>query len=278
MPGLIGLSPLLADHTFPRSDEELRTVAEALGNLSAQVQSRTVRLLSTAFFVDLLADYKWDGKSGIKEEIYKHLRLWFLNGHAITLIPDLNGQPYALHPVPEGCTDKGVSDLWADEFGQLLVYHDRFAQAGEYLIGVACEKAFSGGTVGLYAAHTCARHFPLVGPQTCDCRHAASLIADLYAYEIPPEVAAADVSFENAKNHCSVLGGSVRKPKRGSHHKVKFKNAARPWVLDPNNDPLPERFLKQLVAMTGRPLDVIKYVLLYGKFPTLRPKMPCSVS
>jgi hypothetical protein len=90
-------------------------------------------------------------------------------------------------------------------------------------------------------------------------------------------VPGADISFEHAKNNCPALGGTVWKPRRGSHHKVKFRNAPRPWVLDPNNDPLPERFLKQLVPITGHSLDVIKYVLLYGKFPQLRPKMPCLI-
>jgi hypothetical protein len=78
------------------------------------------------------------------------------------------------------------------------------------------------------------------------------------------------VSFEAAQKNCFALGASeVRKPKRGSHYKVKF-HGARSWILDPNDDPVPEAYLKQLEQITGFRLGTIIYTLREGKLPPLR--------
>jgi hypothetical protein len=271
MPALIGLSPRLADHTFPRDDYELRLVARALGKLSELVDNQTVRILRTEFFVTLLTEFKWDGNGSLKNQIFTHLNLWFLHGKAVAVQADIGAVPHMPHPIPENCqTQQGLEEIWADEMGRLLVFHDDYSRNGEYFIGIACEKAFAGNSIGQYEPHTCSRFFPLVGPDNCDCSENNSLLANAFEPREPPGYTHPEVSFEAAQKNCFALGASeVRKPKRGSHYKVKF-HGARSWILDPNDDPVPEAYLKQLEQITGFRLGTIIYTLREGKLPPLR--------
>jgi hypothetical protein len=279
MPALIGLSPRLADHTFPRDDYELRLVARALGELSHLVESHSVRILRTDLFQTLLTDFRWDANGGLKNQIYMHLNLWFLQGKAVAVKADTGGRPYKTHPIPEGCrTQQRLEELWADELGRLLVPHDDHARSGEYFIGVACERAFAGEPIGHYEPHTCSRCFPLVGPLNCDCRQDGSILADAFVHKVPPDYSQTEVSFEAEKKNCFALGASeVRRPTRGSHYKVKFPGA-RSWPLDANNDPVPENYLKELEPITGHPLPTIIYALREGRLPPLRLRLETSVS
>lgn len=151
--------------------------------------------------------------------------------------------------------------------GKLLAIHDQHSLNAEYFIGIACEKAFGGQSIGTYEPHQCCRYFPLVGPGGCDCRQNDCPLADAYHLEAPPAYTQTEVSFEAAKKNVFALGAvEVRAPRRGSHYKVKFRNA-RSWTLDPNNDPVPRDFLRELEPITGHPLEVIAYALREGKLP-----------
>jgi hypothetical protein len=267
MPALIGLSPLLADQTFPRDDYQLRSVAIALGNLSVLVEDGSVLILCTDFFKDLLSEFDWKEDGGIRSQIYMHLHLWWLQGKSANV--HASGKiDYKPHPIPEGCrTAQGLEEIWADELGKIVVLHDQHSEHGEYFIGIACEKAFSGEKLGDYEKHQCSRFFPLIGPESCDCEDDESVLTNAFEYQVPPNYTQTEVSFENAKKNCSILGASeVENPRRGSHYKVKFPGA-RSWVLDPNNDPVPEAYLKQLIEITGLNLDVIRYALREGVMP-----------
>ena len=69
----------------------------------------------------------------------------------------------------------------------------------------------------------------------------------------------------------AIGASAVENPTRGSHYKVRFPGR-RSWVLDRNEDPLKDTFIKELVPITGYPFEVIKSALLYGDLParTLR--------
>jgi hypothetical protein len=271
MPAIIGLSPRLADHTFPRDTHELHLVVRALGELSKLVENQTVRILCTDFFITLLTEFKWDGNGSLKNQIITHLNLWFLHGKAVSVQANIGATPYRPHPIPKDCrTQQGLEEIWADELGRLLVLHDNYIHDNEYFIGIACEKAFAGNSVGQYEPHTCIRFFPLVGPKDCDCNKSNSLLANAFEYEVPAGYTQTEVSFETAEKNCYALGASdVREPKRGSHYKVKFPGA-RSWTLDKNDDPIPEAYLKELEQITGFRLDTIIYTLREGKLPPLR--------
>ena len=102
--------------------------------------------------------------------------------------------------------------------------------------------------------------FPLIGPE------GVGTLADSVEWDIPDGVSRMSISFDNAKNRIRLLGGKVNKPKGSSHYEVEFKGG-RTWPLDVNYPEVPERYLKELIPITGQELDVIKYVLLYGKWP-----------
>ena len=116
MPALIGLSPRLADQAFPRDDHELRDTAVALGNLSSLVENNAARILSTKFFLDLLADFNWERNGSLKSQIYTHLSLWFLGGKAVSVTIEIGDRHYKPHPIPENSrTALGIEECWADE-------------------------------------------------------------------------------------------------------------------------------------------------------------------
>jgi hypothetical protein len=272
MPALIGLSPRLADHTFPMDDHELRLVCQAIGKMSESVEKRTVHILSTEFFRMLLADFKWGGNGTLKNQIITHLNLWLLGGHAVNVNADTDGRAYTPHPLPAGCrTQQRLEELWADELGKLVVQHDDHTHNAEYFIGIACERAFAGEKVGQFEPHTATRLFPLVGPENCDCTMKGTLLADAYEYKVPPGYTQTEVSFQAAKKNCFLLGASkVRKPEGGGSHYVVTFPGTRSWTLDANYDPVLEKYLKQLEPITKLPFDVITYALREGKLPPKR--------
>jgi len=187
--------------------------------------------------------------------------------------PPKNGESI-LHPLPRGCRRNGaVSDMWAEEMGQILTLHDSAARGNEYFIGVACESGFSGGEVNQYEDHQMRRFFPLVGPTTCDCASGDGLLSDAYEYVVPDNYAAASISFSEAYANCSCLGRCcIEKPNGGSHYIVKYQGK-RPWPLDKNHDVLPVHHLSELVPITGYPLPAIKYILKTGERPPTRLKL-----
>jgi hypothetical protein len=214
----------------------------------------------------------------MKNQIFTHLSRWFLNGRAVVVRAEIGTRSYTQHPVPENCrTAQGLEEIWADELGKLVVLHDEHGRNGEYFIGIACEKAFAGDSIGRYENHECSRFFPLVGPERCDCRESTSLLTDAFERQVPSNYTQTGVSFAAAKKNCFVLGASeVRRPRRGSHYKVKFRGD-RSWTLDANHDPVLERHLKELEQITGHRLETIIYALREGELPPRRLRLDTSV-
>jgi hypothetical protein len=71
------------------------------------------------------------------------------------------------------------------------------------------------------------------------------------------------------------------KEAEGSHFKVTFPEGTRHWPLDPNVDPIPNRFLGQLTASVHLPPEVIKDTLITGSLCATNRPAPqscvCSV-
>ena len=105
------------------------------------------------------------------------------------------------------------------------------------------------------------RCFPMVGPNQIEN------LEDAYEWEkIPSEVHSKNVSFDDAIRNIPSSWSLVEPPQRDSHYKVRFPGN-RPWTLDRNVDPIPDRFLKELEDITDLPLPVIKTALLFGSRP-----------
>lgn len=264
MPPLVCPSAVFLDQSFPRDKEELRDVAASLGEIEKLLNSNVIELLLTDVLSEMVSDENWDWEQADRHpllvEIRKFVAILFLQPHPNLLKIDVSKiTTHASHPIPAGSERRGLLELWADEMGRLLHLHDKTYEDGLFRIGIACHMALCGKKSAEY--ESACRTFPLVGQ---DC---GEVLKDAYDWILPEDVHRRQVSFQQAKANCFIIGAtSVKKPNRGSHYKVNFPNH-RPWILDYNTDPLPENFLRELETITKYPLPVIKYALTEGILP-----------
>jgi hypothetical protein len=269
---LLCLSPALLDQSFPRDLDEARRVGIALGEIQSHIESDLAHLVMTETLDVFVELFEWNRPDSV--EVYPVLQIicslltqWALqpNERMVHLrIP--GGVSYVLHPIPKGSDKEGLVDTWSAEVGKLYAVHQQeCSRRGEYFIGVACDHAFAGEATNQYEDSADADAFPLVGPGTL------GVLSDAYEPILPDGIRKVAVCFRDACRNCVALGASnVAQPPSGSHYKVSFPNAPRPWELDPNVDPIPKRFLKQLIPITGYSLEEIIYILTTGEKPRSR--------
>jgi len=264
MPPLICCSPAILDQSFPRNEEELTIVAVALGEIQGCIQGDEVYLIITHDLRELILAFDWNVRSRypLLLDIYRLLDQWMLQRHEHLVEINVSEVcEHCPHPVPQGCTLVGLVEIWSDEVGKILFLHDRCCPRREFFIGVACASAFAGKEKGAYDNPDGNRCFPLIGPDDLN------QIADAYEWDIPPNIHQKNVSFDDVMKNYNAIGAScVESPSSGSHFLVKF-DRGRSWPLDRNFDPLPVDHLRQLIAITGYPLAVIKTALINGKLP-----------
>ena len=266
MAPLICPSPNIIDQAFPRSVEELRLIRLALARLSEGIQAGEFALILTSplqqYVMDLDITFDWSRIAEFPElqVIYHVLAQMALQQHGVVAVNVSSVKARSLHPLPKACRADGAGQIWSEEAGRLLTVHDEECGGNTAFIGVGCTSAFAGGTLGEYDNPQSLPCFPLVGPNQVSC------LADSFQWDVPEGVDRMAISFDTAKNRVSLLGGRVTKPKGSSHYEVKFKGG-RTWPLDVNFPEVPEQYLKQLESITGFELAVIKYVLVYGKWP-----------
>jgi len=250
---LLSVSPLILDQSFPRDTLELRIAAAALGHVAECARNGRAYLLITNALEEFVESFDWSRgghQHELLREIYSLINLWLLQPHRGLVKLELERVVnYHPHPLPEHVTDTGLAEFWADEVGRLLQAHDTSLNGTNgYFVGVACDSSFSGGPLHQYPAGV-SHCFPLIGPD------ALSSLLDAYEWELDPHLHRQRVTFSQARNHVDVIGAiDVKPPRSGSHYKVTF-SGARSWTLDSNIDPVPERFLKQLVPITGYPVS-----------------------
>jgi hypothetical protein len=274
MPPLICLSPVLLDQSFPRDQDELQRVAIALGEIQEYVEEDKVYLVSTEPLEEIVEIFDWDypGLSRmypLLQSVYDLLNQWFLlqNGGLVRIqVPE--GVAYQPHPIPKGTENQGFVEDWSREVGKIFSLHPTCSSdRREFFIGIACDHAFAGGELGEYE-NSEAQSFPLVGPSTIN------QLCDAYEWNVPDGIRRRSVRVSDAYKNCFALGAvSVEPPGRGSHYRVKFPGGHRPWVLDENDDPVPVPYLRELNVLTGYPLEVIVYALIYGELPEYRLKL-----
>lgn len=244
---------------------DLRDVALSLGAITELFEQNIIGILLTDVLGDIVADENWEWDQGDKIPLLRDIRRHIVNlfqqeQHGLVRVSVSCINSYCQHPIPGGEDPEGLFTFWADELGRILALHDSVYRDGEFHFGIACHQAFAGKACGQYSVPD--RALPLVGH---DC---VQRLGDAYLWELPDDISRREVSFRQAKKNCSVLGASkVASPSGGgSHYRVIFPGQ-RTWILDRNNDPLPERFLRQLEPITNYPIDVIKYALTEGKIP-----------
>jgi hypothetical protein len=255
------------DQTFPRSVEELELVRSALGTfLSLMEEERCTLLLTDAIrgFILKLTEETFDWSQAHKYPrlgiIYSVLGQFGLQQHGVLSVDVSSVSQYSPHPLPDGVQVGDLGVTWSDEVGRLFTMHSARCSTGKYFIGIACTNAFAGGVKGTYDNPQRLPAFPLVGPQEVNG------LDDSFAWEIPANTRQVKVTFREAFSQIHKLGGTITKPKGSSHYQVRFQGE-RTWPLDYNLDPIPDDFLRELVPITKYSLELIKYVLVHGKFP-----------
>lgn len=271
MPPLLCLSPVLLDQSFPRDEEELQRVAIALGEIQGCIENDEAHLVVTEPLEEVVEVFEWDHPQlcsmySLLQIIRDLLNQWFLQRHErlvkLKVPEDLDFQS---HPVPKGSENQGLVEDWSVEVGKVFALHSECSKSREFFIGVACDCAFAGEELGEYDNPGSNPTFPLIGPEDVNS------LADAYEWSVPDGIRRRAVCFDDAYRNCFLLGAtSIGPPSGGSHYKVKFPECDRPWPLDRNVDPLPLRFLKQLVPLAGYPLEVIIYALVNGVLPEYR--------
>ena len=265
MPPLICGSPVIVDQSFPRDQDELKAVSVTLGEIQRQIENGEINLLLTEELAVLIEEFDWNERNNYSliVDIHRLLNQWFLKSHDRLIRIDLSDiVDYKQHPIPEGCNQLGLVDIWADEVGKLLKLHDSCCPGKSYFIGIACEKAYSGLTPRCYCNHKADRYFPLVGPNEIP-----NLLIDAYDWESIPNIHNRKIYIDDIFNNYRALGASkIINPSGGSHYKMIFPNS-RPWVISNNIDPIPDTFLDELIDITGYPIKVIKEALCTGEKP-----------
>ena len=272
MPPLLCLSPVLIDQSFPRNESQLTTVAVALGEVFSQIRSGKARLVLTQTLREFLDNIDWTktNNRGLLQQIYRDLSHMFLQMHGSIVIDNIScvGE-YTMHPIPLSASKHGFVEFWSDELGKLLVLHDRKIQRQEYFLGVACEFAFSGGTVGSYPHPLAQRAFPLVGPTEL-----TTVLEDAFEWDIPSNSHNLAIGVTDVCRNFRQLGAiALEPPERDSHYKVRFSDG-KCWTLDYSwGRNIGENALNELKEYCGMPLNVIKYCLKNGKRPLQRPRL-----
>ncbi|MBD2325705.1 hypothetical protein [Alkalinema sp. FACHB-956] len=264
-------SPILLDHSFPRNEEELRIVAFALGELEEFISHGRAKLAKTQTLSDFIDEFDWTSThSNLLMEIYRFLSQLLLRqdervvdiSKYLDCMNSDSALTYYSHPLPKRCGHQtGLLDFWSDELGKILFLHDQCIDKNDdFFIGVACAYGFAGQCIDEYTNPQKCRFFPLISPDNI------GILTDAYEWEIPNDIHQKKVSIEDVKRNCQTIGGILESPDRDSHYKVKFQGE-RPWTFSINDDPIPERYLRQLVDKTNYPMDVIKTALIKGKLP-----------
>lgn len=264
MPPLLLPPPQFVDQSFPRTTADLREVVFAMGRMQELLESHQIELLITKPFGEVVEQFGWKppANMALLIDAYRLLTQWILqpSDHVHSL--DVSGiTEFEAHPVPDGCGDGAFVAMWQDEVGRLLVLHDAQSPR-DFFVGVGCKSALCGAACGAYESDR--RAFPLCGNSEI------AKLKDAYEYDIPADLHKKLASVSQVTRNVARLGAlDIQSPSGGSHFKVRFPNS-RSWVIDPNVDPVPDRFLKQLCEITGWPFDVVKTVLVFGRMPDRR--------
>jgi hypothetical protein len=273
MPALLCLSPLILDQSFPRDEEELGLVALALGEIEEYFAADRAHLLLTEVLSELIQEFDWTSEhQSLLVDIHRYLQQWFRQPRdGLVAVDVADVTEYQPHAVPQRCAKDGLVDFWADELGRILSLHDECCDGGRFFIGIACPYAFAGEEKDTYAeVASDVRAFPLVGDDDLPT------LDDAYAWVIPNEIHQKSVSFADIEKHYHVIGALAFEPPSGggSHYKLRFEYES--WPVSKNTAPetLTRTYLKQLITITGYPLDVLKTALISGRLPEKALKLP----
>jgi len=264
MPPLLCLSPALLDHSFPKDDNELWTVLNALGEIQRHLEEAKIGLVLTEFLRAIAEsfDYSRYDECAFLREIVRLIQQWVLQPHVGIEGIDVSGmQDFQPHPMPCGSEGKGLVEIWQDEIGRMLFVHDSLCNQNEFFIGIACDSAFAGRQLGEYNNPDGRRAFPLVGPENVDS------LSDAYEWDVTPGIHRKQVTLRDFWRNYRFIGAiKIFRPSGGSHYTVEFQTG-KSWPLDENYDPILRDHLRTLAQTAGCPVNVLKDSLVNGQYP-----------
>jgi hypothetical protein len=244
----------------------LRRAAVALGELERGKSANELEILLTETLQAFLDEFEWNQGSeqiALLTEIHRFCHLLFLSGgsSAVRLVDVDSTSVATAHPAPADCSEEGFVSLWCEEMGQVYArYRQALGPSEKDFVAIACARKFSGEEGTGYVGGN-DEGFMLVGPNDL------SNMGDAFVWDVASEIKDQVISFDEAKKHLSIIGCyRIDKPKGGSHYKAHF-HGGRPWVLDPNADPIPPRYIAELEEISGYPTLVVRSALKMGKLP-----------
>ena len=260
MPALIFPSPVIIDHSFPRSEEELSRTALTLATLAELAKSGQIIFGLTETLIDLVRDFDWtQDAGGLRAEIYRLLSMMCFQPHrGIAVVHFQAALLYEVHPVPTYCDDIGNIEFWADEMGKLVTLHALCLLNGS-CAGVACILAFSGEALGTYRPSPNGR-FPLVGPSELQS------LRDVFEWKVETNAHALGIGYRDVLRNFRAIGGES--VERGADHdKIVFRDG-RKWPFSKKwGNNIRDGILLELEEYTLLPLAVIKAALKSGREP-----------
>lgn len=274
MPPLLSPSPAILDQSFPKAKAHLDSVYESLGEMELLLSENKIHIILSDALAEWVLDYDWAPPENCLrlDEIFRFINNLFLSpkeGLIRLCLDPLDCEEEEFHPLREDYEGIGKSELWSIEMGKLLKLHNSIRKQSEYFIGIACEYGFSGKDTKKISGDICDKSFPIVGINEI------SILDDAYTWTTEAGILQREVSFSQAKKNIHMLGATkITNPKGGSSHYPVHFNKGRTWPLDSNDDPVPLVYMRNLVPITGYPIDVIVHVLLFGEFPLKRLKIP----
>jgi hypothetical protein len=263
VPPLICPSPSILDQTFPRNDEELSIINEAMGEIQKCIDENSINLLLTDTLRLFVDDFDWNRTGPYPELsiIYHLLNQWsFQPSERIISVSTDDVLDFHPHPIPEGTSESVYVNLWSEEIGKVLEKHNIYRKGNKYFIGISCEKAFAGLQKGEYINPESIDAFPLIGP------FELNMLDDAYEWDVPLRIRTARISFSLFIKNCKIIGATdVEIPHRDSHYHIYFGNFR--WQLSCNDKLIPDIFLQELESVLNLPLPVIKYAIIEEKYP-----------
>lgn len=264
MPSWVCPPPLLLDLSFPHSMEELTAAEDALVDLDGRLDSGEAILVLTPMMGLLLTEVDYSCGAGQVAHISGWLESIVMGkgNHVVWFDPEEGDG--ALHPEMPCCA-AGNSELWR-ESAQSISRGLRAAGAPVGAIGVVCIGASAGGDL-CPSWPVDASHLVLVSTRDLGQLESA------YKYEYDPSVLARPCSLQSVRDHHKLLGATSIKRKRvgGSHVESAVFPGGRPWPLDVNDDPIPEKNITSLQRCARLPGPYVRTVLNTGHPPARRP-------
>ena len=232
------------------------------------LEHRKAVLVLTPMMGELLTEIEYQGENpGAYCHIYALINRWVTEkGTGVVWFMDDDGPVHA--PIP--CCEDGNTDLWLRAAGSIDSALKR-AGAPCGAVGVVCVRG-SAGEATCNAWDGSETHLVLVATSNLD------VLGGAYTFSYRQDVVSRDCTLSSVRSNYRLLGATGIRSVRdsgGSHVEKLVFDGRRPWPLDVNDDPIPDKNLMTLCECADLPRPYVKTVLNTGSPPERRPWL-CS--